>query len=96
MQRVQVAGVSDIENIENDKVPDITLEIIILNLHDKSKTLPILSYVRMINSRSFSHSLNKSNHNKMCDIYIEVHLVDTSNFFLQCRLKSVWNVISDG
>ena len=44
--------------------------------------MPIFIAVRMINSRTcpFSHSLNKSNHNIMSDIYNEVHLVDTSNY----------------
>ena len=89
---MQVAGVNDIENIENDKVPEITLEIIIQNLHNKSKTLSTLSIVRTINSRtcSFSHSLHKNNHN-MSDVYKKCIWLILVICFLQYRFKS--NVI---
>ena len=39
---------------------------------------------------SLSHSLNKSNHSIMSDIYNEMHLTDAGKvFFLLCRFKSV-------
>ena len=40
----------------SSKVPEITLEIILLNLNDKSTMSPTLGLVRMISSRACSFS----------------------------------------
>ena len=92
---MQVADVVDIENMKSNKVPEIILEIILLDLGDKTKTLPILGFIRIIKSTicSFSQSLNKSKPNIMRHKYVKTHRVDTNKvFFLLYRFRSVLNV----
>ena len=92
---MQVADVVDIENMKSNKVPEIILEIILLDLGDKTTTLPILGFIRIIKSTicSFSQSLNNSKPKIMSDKYVKTYRVDTNKvFFLLYRFRSVLNV----
>ena len=72
----------------------ITLGKILLNFRDKSITLPILGFIRIISGTisSFSHSVNKTKVNIMID-NVEIHSVDTNRvLFFVCRFRSVLKV----
>ena len=73
---MQVAGVADIQNMYSGKVPEITLEIILLHCSNNAITFPIGFILRLIISTicSFSHSLNMNRPNKSkSDKYVEMH-----------------------
>ena len=79
---MQVAGVVDTQNMYSGKVPEITLEIILLHCSNNAITFPIGFILRLIISRicSFSHSLNMSRP-ATSDKYVEKHSVDINNVF---------------
>ena len=90
---MQVAGVVDTQNMYSGKVPEITLEIILLHCSNNPITFPI-GFLRLIISTicSFSHSLNMSRP-ATSDKYVEMHSVDINNdFSLLYRFKLVLNV----
>ena len=94
-QRVQVAGVIDIQNMSSGWVPEITVEIILLNFSDNSITFPIFVFIRLINSTiySFWHSLHMSRPKTTSDKYVETHWVDSKKtIFLLYRFRSVLDV----
>ena len=80
---MQVAGVVDIQNMYRGKVPEITLEIILLHCSNNSTTFPI-GFIRIITSTicSFSQTLNMNMPKTMSDKYVEMHSVDINNVFL--------------
>ena len=91
---MQVAGVVDTQNMYSGKVPEITLEIILLHCSNNAITFPIGFILRLIISTicSFSHSLNMSRH-ATSDKYVEMHSLDINNVFsLLYRFKLVLNV----
>ena len=80
---MQVAGVVDTQNMYSGKVPEITLEIILLHCSNNAITFPIGFILRLIISTicSFSHSLNMSRPKATSDKYVEMHSLDINNVF---------------
>ena len=80
---MQVAGVADTQNMYSGKVPEITLEIILLHCSNNAITFPIGFILRLIISTicSFSHSLNMSRPKATSDKYVEMHSLDINNVF---------------
>ena len=89
------AGVTAIENMEMDKVPNMVHEIILQNLSAKLITRAKFRFVQIINNRiwSFEHS-HKSNPNIISDKCIQINCGDFKiDFFLLYRFKLVLKVI---
>ena len=91
---MQVAGVVDIQNMYSGKVPEITLEMVLLHCSNNSITFPI-GFIRLMISTicSFSHSLNMRRPKTLSDKYVGMHSVDINNVsFLLYRFKLVLSV----
>ena len=75
-----------------DTIPNIVLDIILLNLSVRLNTLPKEGFMLIIASRiwSLSHSL-KNNTNIKNDIYVQLYWEDVNDFFPLCRFKLVVN-----
>ena len=92
---MKVTGVTVIEIMKTDKVPNIVQEIILQNISAKLITLATFGLVHIINSRiwSFEHS-HQSNPNVVSDKYIQMHCSNSKiDFFLLYRFKLVLKVI---